>query len=64
MTHNEKWMVRYKDVIPFIETNYRNPSKYSKEEKMKAYFLKYCRKIMNAGELKESWLWTSKEILD
>ena len=28
MTKYEKWQTRYKEVIGFIETNPRNPSKY------------------------------------
>lgn len=32
MTQDEKWMARYQDVIDFIETNHRNPSKHRIEE--------------------------------
>ncbi len=28
MTHEERWLTRYKQVVNFIETNHRNPSKY------------------------------------
>lgn len=28
MTQEEKWMARYQEVIDFIETNHRNPSKH------------------------------------
>ncbi len=53
MTQDEKWMIRYNEVKTFIETNHRNPSKYTPEEKLMTHFLKRGRKLMNAGELKE-----------
>ena len=46
-------MTRYKEVVGFIETNHRNPSKYALEEKLLVHFLKRGRKLMNAGELAE-----------
>ena len=48
----------------FIETNHRNPSKYSPEEKLMVNFLKRGRKLMNAGELKEPRLTMFKDLLD
>ena len=32
MTQVEKWMIKYEEVIDFIETNKRNPSKHRIEE--------------------------------
>lgn len=46
-------MVRYKEVVSFIEINHRNPSKYVAEERLMAHFLKRGRKMLNAGELAE-----------
>lgn len=28
MTQDERWMVRYKEVMEFLEENHRNPSKH------------------------------------
>lgn len=53
MTQDERWNTRYNEVVGFIETNKRNPSKYAPEEKLLVHFLKRGRKLMNAGELKE-----------
>ena len=53
MTQDERWNTRYNEVVGFIETNKRNPSKYALEEKLLVHFLKRGRKLMNAGELKE-----------
>lgn len=53
MTQDERWMTRYKEVVNFIETNHRNPSKYVAEERLMVHFLKRGRKMLNAGELAE-----------
>lgn len=63
MTQDEKWQTRYKEVIDFIETNQRNPSKYAPEEKLMVHFLKRGRKLMNAGKLKEPRLEMFKELV-
>jgi len=53
MTQDEKWIARYNEVVTFIETNKRNPSKYDAEERGEYYtWLKHNRKQMNAGTLK------------
>ena len=62
MTQNEKWIAKYNEVVTFIETNKRNPSKYVPEEKLLVHFLKRGRKLMNAGELKEPRLGMFKEL--
>ena len=56
-------MTRYKEVVRFIETNHRNPSKYVPEEKLMVHFLKRGRKLMNGGELKEPRLGMFKELI-
>ncbi len=63
MTQAERWQTRYDEVVEFIQTNYRNPSKYYNEEKLMVHFLKRNRKLMNAGELQESRLSMFKELL-
>ena len=52
MTQEERWMARYNEVISFIETNHRNPSRHRIEEHDMLNWLKACRKKMNAGDLK------------
>ena len=63
MTQDEKWMVRFREVKAFIETNHRNSSKYKLEEKLMVHFLKRGRKQVNAGELKEPRLMLFKELI-
>jgi len=52
MTQDERWLVRYNEVIKFIEGNKRRPSKYTPEERNIVNFLKHTRKQLNAGLLK------------
>ena len=52
MTQDEKWIVKYQEVIGFIETNQRNPSKHRIEEHDMLNWLKANRKAMNAGKMK------------
>lgn len=52
MTQDEKWLERYREVVSFIETNHRNPSKHRIEEHDMLNWLKANRKVMNAGRMK------------
>ncbi len=63
MDQETRWLTRYNEVMEFIETNHRNPSKYYDEEKLMVHFLKRGRKLMNAGELQEPRLGMFKELL-
>lgn len=33
MTKDEKWLLKYNEVVAFIESNKRNPSKHDDEER-------------------------------
>ena len=63
MTQDERWNIRYQEVMAFIESNHRNPSKHRIEEHDMLNWVKANRKRMNAGELKESRLSMFKELL-
>ncbi len=63
MTQDERWLVKYNEVVTFIETNHRNPSRHRIEEHNMLNWLKATRKRMNAGELKEPRLGLFKELL-
>jgi len=52
MTQDERWNIRFNEVIEFITSNHRNPSKYNLEERNMVNFLKHTRKQLNAGLLK------------
>lgn len=57
-------MVKYKEVVDFIQTNHRNPSRYRIEEHDMLNWLKATRKKMNAGELKEDRVELFKKLLE
>ena len=63
MTQDEKWMVRYEEVVSFIEANHRNPSKHRVEEHLMLNWVKQQRKLLNAGKLKEDRVGRFKELL-
>ena len=51
MTQDERWNLRYQEVMDFIETNHRNPSKHRLEEHDMLNWVKQQRKLHNAGKL-------------
>lgn len=63
MTQYERWLAKYNEVVEFIETNHRNPSRHRIEEHNMLNWLKANRKLVNAGELKEERLGKFKELL-
>ena len=44
MTQDELWLNKYQEVVRFIETNKRNPSKHSDEERGMNYYKLYFTK--------------------
>ena len=52
MTQDERWTVRYNELIKFLEENHRNPSKHRIEEHDMLNWLKANRKALNAGKMK------------
>lgn len=64
MTQEERWMVKYKEVVDFIQTNHRNPSRHRIEEHDMLNWLKATRKKMNAGELKEERVELFQKLLE
>ena len=52
MMQDEKWMLKYNEVVVFIETNHRNPSRHRLEEHDMLNWVKQQRKMKNKGELK------------
>ena len=51
MTQDERWIKRYEEVMAFIESNHRNPSKHRLEEHDMLNWVKQQRKLHNAGKL-------------
>ena len=54
MTQDELWLKKYQEVVTFINTNKRNPSKHDDEERGRYLnWIKHNKKLLNAGLLKE-----------
>lgn len=53
MKQDELWLMKYREVVGFIEANHRNPSRYNPEERgLYCNWIKHNRKLLNAGGLK------------
>ena len=63
MTQDERWMVRYEEVMAFIESNHRNPSKHRLEEHDMLNWVKANRKALNAGRLRPERVGKFRELL-
>lgn len=63
MTQDERWIAKYNEVVDFIETNHRNPSRRRIEEHDMLNWLKANRKQMNSGTLKLERVEPFKELL-
>ena len=65
MTQDEAWIQKYNEVVAFIETNKRNPSKHSDEERGQYLnWIKHNRKLYAAGEMKEERVEKFRELID
>ena len=53
MDQDTRWLTRYNEVIGFIESNHRNPSKHRVEEHNMLNWVKQQRKLLNSGKLKD-----------
>jgi hypothetical protein len=63
MTQDERWLAKYNEVVEFIESNHRNPSKYRIEEHDMLNWVKANRKALNAGKLKPERVEAFKRLL-
>ena len=63
MDQDTRWLTRYNEVVSFIETNHRNPSRHRIEEHDMLNWMKTNRKRMNAGEMKKERVEAFKRLL-
>ena len=53
MTQDERWLLKYNEVVDFMVKNKRNPSRYDDNERgLYCNWIKHNKKLMKAGELK------------
>lgn len=56
-------MKKYEEVMEFMESNHRNPSRHRLEEHDMLNWIKHNRKLMNAGDMKAERLELFKRLL-
>ena len=64
MTQDEKWMAKYNEVMSFIETNKRNPSRHRIEDHDMLNWLKANRKALDAGKMKPERVEKFRKLLE
>lgn len=65
MTQDERWLAKYQEVLSFIQTNHRNPSRYDPEEwGQYCNWIKHNKKLLNAGEMKEDRVALFEKLLE
>ena len=64
MTQEERWIVRYNELMGFLEENHRNPSKHRIEEHDMLNWVKANRKALNAGKMKPKRVEKFRKLLE
>ena len=52
MTQDQRWQIRFDEVMNFMEKGHRKPSKYYPKEKLMFHFIHHNKKLYNGGFLK------------
>ena len=63
MTQDERWLAQWKEVMDFMETNKRRPSKFVDSERGLRNWWKHQQKLLNAGDLKPDRIEKFNELL-
>lgn len=53
MTQDELWLQKWRELMDFLETNHRRPSKFIPEQRNMRSWWKHNKKLINAGSMKE-----------
>ena len=64
MDQETRWLTKYNEVVEFIQTNHRNPSRHRIEEHDMLNWLKANRKAMNAGKMKPERVEKFRKLLE
>ena len=64
MTQDELWMNKWQEAVDFLETNQRRPSKFVPEERDMRNWWKHNKKLLNAGQMKESRVELFNQLLE
>lgn len=64
MEQDARWILRFNEVVSFIEANHLNPSRYDAEERgLYCNWIRHNKKLLKAGLLKEDRVEKFKELL-
>lgn len=63
MTQDERWLANWKEVMDFMETNHRRPSKFIDEERGLRNWWKHQQKLFNAGAMNGDRVEKFRELL-
>ena len=64
MTQDERWIVRFNEVIEFLKRNHKNPSRHRIEEHGMLNWLKANRKALNADKMKPERVGKFRKLLE
>ena len=64
MTQDERWQNKYEEVVDFVESNRRNPSRHRIEEHDMLNWCKANRKALNAGKMKPERVEKFRKLLE
>ncbi len=64
MTQDERWIVRFNEVVEFLKRNHRNPSRHRIEDHDMLNWVKANRKAMNAGKMKPERVEKFRKLLE
>lgn len=65
MTQDALWLNKYQEVVMFIKSNKRNPSKYDEEERGRYLnWMKHNKKVYVSGEMKQERVQLFQKLLD
>ena len=63
MTQEEKWRKNYAEIVLYMDTYHRNPSKHRVEDHLMLNWMKHQRKLLNRGDLKPERVAAFKRLL-
>ena len=52
MTQDQRWQIRFDEVMNFMEKGHRKPSKYYPKEKLMFHFIHHYKKLCKMGNMK------------
>ena len=64
MTQDERWIVRFNEVVEFLKRNHRNPSRHRIEEHDMLNWCKANRKALNADKMKAERVEKFRKLLE